>query len=294
MLFVHGGPGGGIGPRDRRYFDPKAWRVILFDQRGAGKSTPSACLEDNTTWHLVADMEALRVHCKIETWTLFGGSWGSTLSLAYAVTHPTRVAGLILRGIFTLRRRELEWFYEDKGVGGGAADIFPDEWEKYLVPIPPVERSDIMASYYRRLTGPDPVARLEAARAWSAWECATCKLVRDPAEIAKADAPEWALAFARIECHYFVNHGFMRDGELLERIATTGVLKSIPGVIIQGRYDIVCPAKTAWQLSKAWGGTVPVTFVETAGHSAKEPGITEALISATEQFKSSDDFIRRT
>jgi proline iminopeptidase len=280
ILFVHGGPGGGISPSNRQYFDPKAWRVILFDQRGAGKSTPSASLDSNTTWDLVEDMEKLRIHCGIDKWALFGGSWGSTLCLAYAVTFTSRCSALILRGIFTVRQRELEWLYEDKGVGGGAADVYPDEWEKYVKPIPFQERQSMMSAYYKRLTSQDSQIRLEAAKAWSSWECAVSTVLPDSKLIAKADEPEWALAFARIECHYFVNHGFMRDGELLEKAS---LLKSIPGIIVQGRLDMVCPTRTAWDLHKVWGAKLII--VEGAGHSAREPGIQEALVSAVDSFR---------
>ncbi|KAE9975973.1 hypothetical protein EG328_002899 [Venturia inaequalis] len=248
VIYVHGGPGGGIDDDDRRYFDPSVYRSVLFDQRGCGRSTPAAELTDNTTWHLVSDMEKLRESLAIEKWVVFGGSWGSTLSLAYAEKHPNRCLGLILRGIFTLRREELLWFYQK-----GADFLFPDFFEDYKKRIPVAEQGDMMAAYYKRLTGDNEEEKLDCADAWSRWEAATSKLLVDPDYVARVDDPKFALAFARIECHYFVNGGFMEDGELLkpENIAK---IKHLPISIVQGRYDVVCPAITSWELYKALGG----------------------------------------
>lgn len=275
-LMVHGGPGGGCNPTMRRYHDPKRYRIILLDQRGCGRSTPHAELEGNTTWDLVADMEKLREHLSIERWQLLGGSWGSTLSLSYAQTHPDRVSELILRGIFTLRRRELEWFYQE-----GCSWIYPDAFEAYLEPIPEEERGDMIAAYYKRLTGEDKEAQLEAARAWSVWEGSTLSLLRNETREKHFASPDYALAFARIECHYFMNKGFFeRDDQL---IANAHLLKEIPGVIVHGRYDVVTPLKSAWELSKAWPGA-ELRIVPDSGHAMTEPGIVHELVSATRQF----------
>ena len=277
VLFVHGGPGGGTEPKQRRYFDPKRYRIVLFDQRGCGRSTPHASLERNTTWHLVADMEAVRSHLRIERWMLFGGSWGSTLSLAYAIRHPERVTELVLRGIFLLRRRELDWFYQE-----GASRIFPDAWEPYLAAIPEAERGDLMAAYHRRLVSEDAGTRLAAARTWSVWEGSTSRLLPDPELISRTAEDQFALAFARIECHYFVNRGFFEsDGWLLEQ---AGRLRSVPGVIVQGRYDVVCPLESAWALHRAWP-EADLRIVADAGHSASEPGIVHELVTATDRFR---------
>ncbi len=277
VLFVHGGPGGGTEPKQRRYFDPARYRIVLFDQRGCGRSTPHASLEHNTTWHLVSDMEAIREHLGIERWVLFGGSWGSTLSLAYALRHPERVSALVLRGIFLLRRREIDWFYQE-----GASRIFPEAWESYLAPIPASERGDLLSAYHRRLTSDDLPVRLRAARAWSIWEGSTSRLFPDPELIARTGEDRFAVAFARIECHYFVNRGFLEtDGWLLEHAAR---LRDIPGVIVQGRYDVVCPAESAWALHRAWPGS-ELRMVPDAGHSASEPGIVHELVAATDRFR---------
>jgi proline iminopeptidase len=238
-VFLHGGPGGGISPDYRRYFNPDVYRLVLFDQRGSGQSTPHASLEENTTWDLVADIERLREHLQIRHWQVFGGSWGSTLALAYAETHPDRVRELVLRGIFLCRPQEIQWFYQE-----GASAIFPDVWEEYLKVIPESERDDLVSAYYRRLTSEDDAVRLEAARAWSIWEGSTSKLFFDPASIEKFADPEFALAFARIECHYFMNNSFFSsDNYLIEHIDS---IRPIPGVIVQGRYDVVCPIASAW------------------------------------------------
>ncbi|CAF3080705.1 unnamed protein product [Rotaria socialis] len=278
IVFVHGGPGGGTDSRDRQFFDPQAYRIILYHQRGAGNSTPSACLEQNTTWDLVDDLEKLRNHFNIEQWVVFGGSWGSTLALSYAETHPDRVKGLILRGIFCCRRKELLWFYQD-----GASMIFPDAWDKFLEPIPSVEHGDLMSAYHRRLTGTDEQEKLKVATAWSVWELATSRLYIDPSYIAHAtDDAKFAVAFARIETHYFVNGAFMKeDGQLIKN---ADKIKDIPGVIVQGRYDVVCPAYTAWDLHKAWP-KAEFHWVDDAGHSSKEVGIVHELITATDKFR---------
>jgi proline iminopeptidase len=278
VIVLHGGPGGGIVDYYRQYFDPSVYRIVLMDQRGAGKSTPHAELKENTTWHLVEDVETLRKHLGIDRWTIvFGGSWGSSLSLAYAQTHPTRVKSLVLRGIFTLRRRELEFFYQE-----GSSWIFPDAWEKYIEPIPEEERGDMMAAYYKRLTGDDEEEKLKCARAWSVWEMTTSRLFVDPKYIARAvEDDSFAVAFARIECHYFVNHGFLKEGQLIDN---AHILKDIPVEIIQGRYDLVCPAKTAWDLHKSLHQS-NLVIIPDAGHSAKEPGIVHALVEACDKFR---------
>ncbi len=275
-LLVHGGPGGGCNALMRRYHDPERYRIILFDQRGCGRSTPHAELEGNTTWDLVADMERLRQHLGIARWQLLGGSWGSTLALAYGQTHGDRVSELILRGIFTLRRSELEWFYQE-----GCSWIFPDAFEAYLRPIPEAERGDMIAAYYRRLTDPDRAVRLEAARAWSVWEGTTLSLLHDPDRVEKFAADDYALAFARIECHYFVNGGFFaRDDQL---IADAHKLAGIPGVIVHGRYDVVTPLKSAWELAAAWPAA-DLRVVPDSGHAMTEPGIAHELVAATRRF----------
>ncbi len=270
-VFLHGGPGGGCTPEQRRLFDPARYNVLLFDQRGCGRSAPFASLENNTTWHLVADIERLRAVIGAEKWLVFGGSWGSTLALAYAETYPQRVTRLILRGIFTLRRAELLWFYQD-----GASWLFPDKWEKYLAPIPEQERGDLMAAYHRRLTGPDRAVQIEAARAWTTWEHETITLLHNDAYAAQGADGKYALAFARIENHYFVNAGFFAEGQL---IANAGRLRDIPGVIVQGRYDVCTPARTAWDLHRAWP-EASLVLVPDAGHAWSEPGIRAALLAA--------------
>jgi proline iminopeptidase len=276
-VFLHGGPGGGIVPEYRRYFDPAAYRVVLFDQRGSGLSTPHAELEGNTTWDLVEDIEKLRTRLGVESWHVFGGSWGSTLALAYAETHPGRARSLVLRGIFLCRPKEIRWFYQE-----GASWIFPDVWEEYEKVIPEAERGDFVSAYYRRLTSEDEAARVEAARAWSVWEGSTSKLFFDPASIEKFADPEFALAFARIECHYFMNNAFFpTDNYLIENV---GKIRHIPAVIVQGRYDVVCPILSAWELHKAWP-EADFRVVPDAGHSVTEPGVIHELVSATDKFK---------
>jgi proline iminopeptidase len=277
VLFVHGGPGGGTDPNQRRFFDPDAYRIILFDQRGCGKSTPYAELRENTTWDLVRDMERLRGELGIDKWQVFGGSWGSTLALAYAETHPERVTELVLRGIFLLRKREIDWFYQE-----GASYLFPDAWEDYLAPIPESERGDLLHAYYERLTSSDAKVRQEAARAWSVWEARTSCLMPNEELIRKNAGDEYSLAFARIECHYFVNKAFMqRDGQLLDDV---GKIRHIPAVIVQGRYDVVCPMESAWALHKAWP-EADFRIVQDAGHAAAEPGTLHELVSATDRFR---------
>ncbi len=272
-IFLHGGPGGGCTPEQRRLFDPARYHVLLFDQRGCGRSTPFASLEHNTTWHLVADIERLRDIHGAAQWLVFGGSWGSTLALAYAQTHPERVSRLILRGIFTLRRAELLWFYQE-----GASWLFPDKWEHYLAPIPSEERHDLIAAYRRRLTGPDRAVQIEAARAWSTWEHETITLLHNENYAAQGAEASYALAFARIENHYFANQGFFAEGQL---IANAPLLKHIPGTIVQGRYDVCTPARTAWDLHRAWP-EAELIMVPDAGHAWSEPGITAALLHALE------------
>ncbi|KAF8656231.1 hypothetical protein AX16_002667 [Volvariella volvacea WC 439] len=277
VVFVHGGPGGGTDPADRGFFNPRKYKIVLFDQRGAGKSTPSASLEENTTWDLVKDIERLREHLKIDKWNVFGGSWGSTLSLAYAQTHPDRVKSLVLRGIFTLRKSELRFFYQD-----GASHLFPEAWDEYLEPIPEDERSDLIKAYHSRLNSPDDAIRLKAAKAWSKWEMSTSKLYVDPIHVAHADEDAFANAFARIENHYFMNEGFMRDGQLLEK-QSIDKIRHIPTVVVQGRYDVVCPATTAYALKKAFP-ELELHIVPDAGHSAREPGTSKLLVEATDKF----------
>lgn len=277
VVFVHGGPGGGTSPKCRRFFDPAVYRIVLFDQRGCGQSIPHAELAGNTTWDLVADMERLRTHLALERWQVFGGSWGSTLALAYAQSHPERVTELVLRGIFMLRRSELEWFYQK-----GCDALYPDAWETYLSAIPEVERGDLMSAYHRRLTHADKAVRLAAARAWSVWEGATSFLWQDQSHIESSAQDEFALAFARIECHYFVNGGFFEhDDQLLRNVER---IRHIPAVIVQGRYDVVCPLRSAWDLHRAWP-EADLRIVQDAGHSAFEPGNTHELLEATDRFR---------
>ncbi len=276
VVFVHGGPGGGTDAKHRRFFDPARYRIVLFDQRGCGRSTPHACLDDNTTWTLVSDMEKLRQQLGIERWQVFGGSWGSTLALAYAEAHPERVSELVLRGIFLLRKWEIDWFYQQ-----GASRLYPDAWQSFLAPIPEAERGDLLSAYHARLTSSDPAVALAAARAWSVWEGSTSCLLSDTELVARMGADQFALAFARIECHYFTNRGFFdKETKLLDDVAA---IRNIPGVIVQGRYDVVCPAESAWDLKRAWP-EAQLVIVPDAGHSAMEPGILHELISATDQF----------
>ena len=276
VIFVHGGPGGGIEPIYRQYFNPKKWRIILFDQRGCGQSTPFAELKDNTTWDLVSDIEKIRKHLQIEEWVVFGGSWGSTLSLAYAQSHPERVKALILRGIFLLRNKEIRWFYQE-----GASNIYPDAWEKYLKPIGKGERDDLLSAYYKRLINKDRAIRLEAAKSWSIWEGSTSKLLPNKKTLHRFGEDDFSEAFARIECHYFMNRGwFDPEDQLLQNIS---IIRHIPGAIVQGRYDVVCPMISAWELHQAWP-EAELHVIKDAGHSMTEPGIANKLVQLTEQF----------
>ena len=274
-VFLHGGPGGGFSPAHRRQFDPAKYDLILFDQRGCGKSTPYASLDNNTTWDLVADIERLREMIGADKWLVFGGSWGSTLALAYAQTHPKRVSELVVRGIYTLTRAELDWYYQF-----GVSEIFPDKWERFCAPIPVPERSAMMAAYRKRLTGTDRKAQIEAALAWSKWEGQTITLLPEPSTSDKFGQEDFALAFARIENHYFVHAGWLEEGQLLR---DAGKLKGIPGVIVHGRYDMPCPAKYAWELHKGWP-EAEFFLIEGAGHAYSEPGILDRLIYATDKF----------
>jgi proline iminopeptidase len=274
-VILHGGPGGAINPTMRRFFDPAKWRMALFDQRGCGRSRPNASLDDNTTWSLIKDIERLREHLGIEQWCVFGGSWGSTLALAYAIKHPERVSGLVLRGVFLLTERELRWFYQD-----GASMLFPDAWERFCRPIPEAERGDMIAAYHKRLTHPDRRVQAEAAAAWSQWEGDTISIRGPEARPSKFNEIDFAIAFARIECHFFANGGFFpNDGWLLEN---AGRIRDIPGWIVQGRFDVVTPMEAAWKLRTAWP-EARFEIVWDAGHASTEPGIVDALVRATDQ-----------
>ncbi|NKN32616.1 prolyl aminopeptidase [Marichromatium bheemlicum] len=276
-LFLHGGPGAGCEPAHRGFFDPERYHLVLFDQRGCGRSRPHAALGANTTWDLVEDIERIREHLGIERWLVFGGSWGSTLALAYAETHPERVSALVVRGIFLCRDAEIQWFYQQ-----GASWIFPDHWADFIAPIPEAERDDLLHAYHRRLTGDDEVARMAAAKAWSIWE-GRCSTLRPNDVVSDHFAdPHLALSLARIECHYFVNHAFLAPEQLLR---DAGRLAGIPGVIVQGRYDLICPMRSAWELHQAWP-EARFEVIPDAGHSAFEPGIQHALVTATDRFAS--------
>jgi proline iminopeptidase len=274
-VFLHGGPGAGLAPNQRRVFDPHKYDVLLFDQRGVGRSTPFASIEHNTTWDLVGDIEKLREMMGVDRWLVFGGSWGSTLALAYAETHPERVTELVLRGIFTLRRWELEWYYQH-----GASLLFPDKWERFVSPIPLDERGDLMAAYRKRLTGSDRAAQLHAAKEWARWEGETITLLPDPSVSNTFYGEDYALAFARIENHYFVHAGWLEEGQL---IRDAGKLRDIPAVIVQGRYDVACPPQTAWDLHRAWPEAA-FHWAEGEGHALSQPGILHHLIEATDRF----------
>ena len=277
-VFLHGGPGGGADARARRFFDPQHYRIIVFDQRGCGRSRPHASLVENTTWHLVADIERLRKHLGVERWLVFGGSWGSTLSLAYSQAHPDRVTELVLRGIFLLRYQEIRWFYQF-----GASALYPEFWEPYRDQIPPEERDDFLSAYHKRLTGADQRTALAAARAWSIWEGSTSFLHPNPDSIKHSGEDHFALAMARIECHYFVNRGFMRhENQLIDDVPK---IRHIPATIVQGRYDVVCPPMSAWDLHRAWP-EADLRMVTEAGHSAFDPGNTHELVSATDRYRS--------
>ena len=274
-VILHGGPGGAINPTMRRFYDPSRWRMMLFDQRGCGRSRPNASLDDNTTWALIEDIERLRKRVGCEKWSVFGGSWGSTLALAYAITHPERVESLILRGVFLLTERELRWFYQD-----GASMLFPDAWARFVEPIPPEERGDLMSAYHRRLTHADRKIQAKAAAAWSQWEGDTISIRGPEARPAKFNEVDFAVAFARIECHYFANRGFFpHDGWILKNIDK---IKQIPGWIVQGRFDVVTPLESAWALKQAWPGA-QFEIVWDAGHASTEPGIIDGLVRATDR-----------
>ena len=275
VVFLHGGPGAGCEPYHRQFFDPEKYRIVLFDQRGAGRSIPHAELTNNTTLDLINDIEAIRSKLGIDRWLVFGGSWGSTLALAYAQAHPHRVLGLVLRGIFLCRQREIDWFYQE-----GASRVFPDIWQKFLEPIPQAERHDMVSAYYQRLTNDDEFTRMQAAKAWSLWEGRTATLTSSQRVIDHFGSAHTALSLARIECHYFKHHSFLADNQLL---ANTDKLSDIPGVIVQGRYDMICPMESAWELHQAWPGSI-LKIIPDAGHSASEPGIVSELIYATDEM----------
>ena len=277
IVFLHGGPGGGVEKSYRRYFDPKKWRLILFDQRACGKSKPFAELRENTTWDLVADLEKIRSYLEVDKWAVFGGSWGSTLALAYSQSYPGSCLALFLRGIFMLRDKEIQWFYQE-----GASRLFPDYWEKYLAPIPEEERSDLLKAYYKRLTSDNRSQQIEAAKAWSTWEAATSKLLPDANLVSSFSEEDFALAFARIESHYFINKGFFKTpNQLLENIDK---IRHIPSVIVHGRYDVVCPVENAWELHKVWP-EADLHIVTDAGHALSESGICSILMKALDSFK---------
>ncbi len=273
VVFLHGGPGSGCEPWHRRFFDPERYRIILFDQRGCGRSTPHASLERNTTWDLVADMERIRCHLGIEEWLVFGGSWGSTLGLAYAQTHPQRVTGLILRGIFLGRAQDIHWFYQE-----GASHVFPDYWQDFLAPIPTEERDNLLRAYYRRLTGENEIAGMQAAKAWSQWEGRTANLVPLESTVGHFSDPYTAKSVARLETHYFINQAFLEPDQLCSKMAE---IADIPGIIIHGRYDMICPLQQAYELHKAWP-EADLTIVPDCGHAASEPAIQAALVRATD------------
>ena len=278
VIFLHGGPGGGVDPKYRRYFNPDKWRIIMFDQRGCGKSTPFAELKENTTWDLVDDIEKIRNHLSIDNWVVFGGSWGSTLSLAYSQTYPNSCKGLILRGIFLVRNKEIDWFYQE-----GANNIFPDRWESFLAPIPVEKRDNLMQAYYEILTGDDYSKKIEAAKAWSTWEGSTVRLMQDENFISDFSDEKFAEAFARIECHYFMNNcWFNSNNHLIENVDK---IRHIPGVIIHGRYDIICPVVQAWDLHQAWP-EADLHIIPDAGHSIFEEGIKDKILEYTEKFSS--------
>lgn len=280
VLFLHGGPGGGCQPFHRQFFDPERFRVILFDQRGCGRSTPHAELRENTTWDLVDDIERIRTELGVERWMVFGGSWGSTLALSYAIRHPERVRSLVLRGIFLLRPEEIAWFYQE-----GCSWLYPDAWARYLAPIPEAEHGDLVAAYHRRLTSDDAAVRREAAIAWSRWEGATSNLRPAPETEAAFGDGHFAEAFARIECHYFVNGGFFERPDWI--LANVDRLAAIPATIVQGRYDVVCPLRSAWELAQAWP-RAELQIIPDAGHSATEPGTLRALLAAVARHAADD------
>ncbi|MEK9765800.1 MAG: prolyl aminopeptidase [Thalassolituus sp.] len=274
-VFLHGGPGGGCTADHRRLFDPALYDVLLFDQRGCGRSLPHACLENNSTWDLVADIERLREMCGVDQWQVFGGSWGSTLALAYSETYPQHVSELIVRGVYTLTKAELNWYYQY-----GVSEMFPDRWELFTAPIPESERDNLMAAYHKRLTGSDEAEKLVCAKAWSQWEASTITIEHDADLVDDFGGDHFALAFARIENHFFMNAGWLEEGQLLR---DAHKLAGIPGAIVHGRYDMPCPLKYAWELSKAWPDAT-LHIIERAGHAVSEPGILDQLIRATDRF----------
>ncbi len=275
VVFLHGGPGAGCAPYHRRYFDPDVYRIILFDQRGCGKSTPHACLVRNTSWDLVADIEIIRNHLNIKKWVVFGGSWGSTLGLLYAQTHPDSVSGLILRGIFLARDKDVQWFYQK-----GASKLFPDYWEKFIKPIPESERGDLVAAYSRQLSSKSEAQQLQAAKAWSTWEGMTATLQIDKDVVESFSNSNTALSIARIECHYFMHHCWLEPDQLINNI---NIIRHIPAYIVQGRYDVICPVEQAWALSKAWP-EAELQIVSDAGHAIVENGITDALLKMVSEM----------
>ena len=274
-VILHGGPGGATNPTMRRFFDPSKWRMTLFDQRGCGRSRPNASLDDNTTWTLIEDIERLREQAGVEKWCVFGGSWGSTLALAYAITHPERVESLVLRGVFLLTERELRWFYQD-----GASMLFPDAWERFCAPIPEAERDDMIGAYHRRLTSTDRGLQAQAAAAWSQWEGDTISIRGPEARPSKFNEIGFAVAFARLECHYFANRGFFPENDWI--LKNISAIQHLPGWIVQGRFDVVTPMDAAWRLKTAWPGA-RFEIVWDAGHASTEPGVVDALVRATEQ-----------
>jgi len=275
VVFLHGGPGAGCAPYHRRYFDPDIYRIILFDQRGCGKSTPHASLEENTSWHLVADIERIRAHLNIDKWVVFGGSWGSTLGLLYAQTHPDSVSGLILRGIFLARDKDVQWFYQE-----GTSRLFPDHWQQFIEPIAEEERSDMVTAYHRQLTGDNEIQQLRAAKAWSIWEGVTATLQTDQDVVSSFSNSHTALSVARIECHYFMNNCWLEHNQLIKNIDK---IRHIPGYIVQGRYDVICPVEQAWELATAWP-EARLSIIGDAGHAVVESGITSALLQITEEM----------
>ena len=278
VIFLHGGPGGGVDPKYRRYFNPDKWRIIMFDQRGCGKSTPFAELKENTTWDLVDDIEKIRNHLSIDRWVIYGGSWGSTLSLAYSQTYPDSCKALILRGIFLVRKKEIHWFYQE-----GASKIFPDNWQSFVAPIPIEKRNNLLEAYYNLLIGEDSSKKIEAAKAWSTWEGSTVRLIQDKDFIGDFSDEKFAEAFARIECHYFMNNAwFDSDNHLIENVDK---IRHIPAVIVHGRYDVICPVENAWELHQAWPES-ELHIIPDAGHSIFEEGIKDKILEYTEKFSS--------
>ena len=278
VIFLHGGPGGGVDPKYRRYFNPDKWHIIMFDQRGCGKSTPFAELKENTTWDLVDDIEKIRNHLSIDRWVIYGGSWGSTLSLAYSQTYPDSCKALILRGIFLVRKKEIHWFYQE-----GASKIFPDNWQSFVAPIPIEKRNNLLEAYYNLLIGEDSSKKIEAAKAWSTWEGSTLRLIQDKDFIGDFSDEKFAEAFARIECHYFMNNAwFDSDNHLIENVDK---IRHIPAVIVHGRYDVICPVENAWELHQAWPES-ELHIIPDAGHSIFEEGIKDKILEYTEKFSS--------